>query len=175
MHARRRETIQRWHQAVSSASDLVQADLHGLLEKFGVEPPEMSQEENVEVSELFRLIRAYLAMADSGAEFKCELSATMAAQTLNAAVCGLLLAESSSSTGILKAQLRLLRDPSFQWPSLDSLRPDALPALPKNIGKNFGMYFHEKGRGLVSLELERVNEQVTLRNIDGHVSFLDPS
>ena len=105
----------------------MQADLHGLLEKFGVEPPEMSQEENVEVSELFRLIRAYLAMADSGAEFKCELSATMAAQTLNAAVYGL-----------------LLRDPSFQWPSLDSLRPDALPALPKNIAKNFATYFHEK-------------------------------
>ena len=80
----------------------------------------MSQDENVEVSELFRWIRSCLAMADSGAEFKCELSATMAARTLSAAVCGLLPAESSSSTGMLKAQLRLLRDPSFQWPSDES-------------------------------------------------------
>jgi hypothetical protein len=124
-------------------------------------------------------------MADSGAEFKCELSTTMVAQMLNAAIYGLLPVESSSSMGILKAQLRLLRDPSFKWPSLDSLHPDALPALPKNIAKNFATYFHEKGWGLVSLELERMNEQVTLRRfraclfplriIDGHVYFLDPS
>ena len=35
--ARGKENIQRWHRAICTSSDLVQADLHGLLEKFGLE------------------------------------------------------------------------------------------------------------------------------------------
>jgi hypothetical protein len=133
--------------------------MHGLLRKFGLDPPEMSQEETVEVSELFRWIRASLAMTRSGADFKCELSAMVAARTLSAAVCRLLPAESSiSSTGILKAQLRLLRDASFEWPLLDSLRPESLPTLPKNIAKNFAKHFHKKGQGLIDLELEHMKD-----------------
>ena len=113
------------------------------------------------MAELFRWIRASLAMARSGADFKCELSATVVACTLSAAVCHLLPVESSgSSSGIVKAQLRLLRDASFEWPSLVSLCPVSLPTLPKNIAKNFLKYFHEKGRGLVDLELERMKYQV---------------
>jgi len=135
--------------------------MHGLLGKFALDPPEISQEENVEVAELFRWIRASLAMARSSADFKCELSAMVATRTLSAAVCRLLPTESSgSSSRIVKAQLRLLRDASFEWPSLDSLRPESLPTLPKNIAKNFAKYFHEKGRGLVDLELERMKDQV---------------
>ena len=137
--------------------------MHGLLEKFGLEPLEMSQEENVELHEPFCWIHACLVMTKTGADFKCGLSDTVAAQTLSAAVCSLLPAESSSSTGIIKAQLRLLRDLSFQWPSLDSLCPEALPVLPKNIAKNFAKYFHEKGQVLVRLELEHMKDQVTLR------------
>ena len=53
-----KDIIQRWRTTISSALDLVQADMHGLLRKFGLDPPEMSQEETVEVSELFRWIRA---------------------------------------------------------------------------------------------------------------------
>jgi len=64
----------------------------------------------------------------------------------------------------VKAQLRLLRDASFEWPLLDSLRPEALPVLLKNIVKNFAKYFHEKGRGLVDVELERMKDQVPLRH-----------
>ena len=137
--------------------------MHGLLGKFAIDPPEISQEENVEVAELFRRIHASLALARSGADFKCELSATVAVHTLKAAICHLLPAESSgSSSGIVKAQLRLLRDASFEWPSLVSLCPVSLPTLPKNIAKNFLKYFHEKGRGLVDLELERMKDQVPL-------------
>jgi hypothetical protein len=161
---RGKEIIQQWRDTLSSASDAVQADLHGLLDKFGLEPLELLQEENVEVSELFRWIHAYVTMAESGADFKCELSATVAAQTLSTEICGLLPVEGSSLTGILKAQLRLLRDSSFEWPSLDSLRPDALLVLPKNTTKNLASYFHEKGRGLVGLELERMKDQVTHRH-----------
>jgi len=43
------------------------------------------------------------------------------------------------------------------------LRPEALSALPKNIAKNFAKYFHEKGRLLVDVELERMKDQVPLR------------
>src|SRR6185436_4485693 len=156
-----KDVVQRWRTTISSFADLVQTDMHGLLGKFALDPPEISQEENVEVTELFRWIRASLAMARSGADFKCELSATVAARTLSAAVCRLLPAESSgSSSGIEKAQLRLLRDASFEWPSLDSLCPESLPTLQKNIAKNFAKYFHEKGQGLVDLELERMKDQV---------------
>ena len=82
---------------------------------------------------------------------------------LSAVVCHLLPAESSSSsTGIVKAQLWLFRDVSFEWPSLDSLRLESLPTLPKNIAKNFTRYFHKNGRGLVDLEVERMKEQVSL-------------
>ena len=103
-------------------------------------------------------------MARSGADFKCELSATVAVRTLSAAVCRLLPAESNgSSSSIVKAQLRLLRDASFEWPSLDSLCPESLPTLSKNIAKNFAKYFHEKGRGLVDVELERMKDHVPLR------------
>jgi hypothetical protein len=119
--------------------------MHGLLGKFAHDPPDMSQEETVEVAELFRWIRASLAMARSGADFKCELSAAVAARTLSAAICRLLPAESgSSSMGILKAQLWLLRDVSFEWPSLDSFHPESLPTLPKNIAKNFVNIFTRK-------------------------------
>jgi len=135
--------------------------MHGLLGKFALDPPKISQEENVEVAELFRWICASLVMARSGADFKCELFATVVARTLSAAVCCLLPPESiDSSSGIVKAQLRLLRDASFEWPSLDSLCPESLPTLSKNIAKNFAKYFHEKGWGLVDLELERMKDQV---------------
>ena len=107
-------------------------------------------------------------MAMSGADFKCELSATVAARKLSAAVCRLLPAESSaSSTGIVKAQLRLLRDSCFEWPSLDSWCPEALPVLPKNIAKNFAKYFHEKGQLLIDAELERMKDQVPFRVSQG--------
>ena len=110
-----------------------------------------------------------MAMDESSTDFRCELSATVAARTLSAAICSLLPAEGSSSNGILKAQLRLLRDSSFEWTSLNSLHPDALLVLPKNIAKNFAKYFHEKGRGLVSLELEHMTDQVILRHFLGHL------
>ena len=43
------------------------------------------------------------------------------------------------------------------------LAPEALPVLPKNIAKNFAKYFHEKGRRLVDMELERMKDRVPLR------------
>ena len=78
--------------------------MHGLLGKFALDPPKISQEENVEVAELFRWICSSLVMAQFGVDFKCELFATVVARTLSAAVCRLLPPESSSSSsGIVKA------------------------------------------------------------------------
>ena len=51
--ARGKDVVQRWRTAISSFADLVQTDMHGLLGKFALDPPEISQEENVEVAELF--------------------------------------------------------------------------------------------------------------------------
>jgi len=101
-------------------------------------------------------------MAGSGSNFMSELSTTVTARMLSATICGLLPAEMSSSGSITKAELRHLCEASFEWPSLDSLRPKALLALPKNITKNFVGYFHEKGHGLVTLEASKMNEQVLL-------------
>ena len=101
-------------------------------------------------------------MAGSGSNFMSELSTTVTARMMSATICGLLPAEMSSSGSITKAELRHLCEASFEWPSLDSLRPKALLALPKNIAKNFVGYFHEKGHGLVTLEASKMNEQVLL-------------
>ncbi|XP_039827282.1 uncharacterized protein LOC120688997 [Panicum virgatum] len=48
-----KDVVQRWRTAINSFADLVQTDIHGLLAKFTIDPPEISQEENVEVAELF--------------------------------------------------------------------------------------------------------------------------
>ena len=113
------------------------------------------------MAELFRWLRACVAMADSEIEFRANLSVTIAARTLSAAVCSLLPMEVGSSGAIMTAQLRNLRDPAFAWPS--SVRLDTLPPLPKNITKNFAAFFHEGGREFVDLETERMKEQVGLR------------
>ena len=102
------------------------------------------------MAELFWWLRTCVAMADSFSSFFGDLSAAVAARTLSVAVCGLLPAEAGNADTILKAQLHTLRDRSFPWPPVESVRPKALPALPKNIAKNFvETFFCEKGHGLV--------------------------
>jgi len=53
--ARGKDVVQRWRTAISTFTDLVQTDMHGLLGKLAFDPSplEISQEENVEVAELF--------------------------------------------------------------------------------------------------------------------------
>jgi len=40
-----------------------------------------------------------------------------------------------------------------QWPSTEEVKPETLPALPRNIAKNFmATFFQERGRELVAHE-----------------------
>ena len=60
-----------------------------------------------------------------------------------------------------KAKLRTLRDPGVQWPSTKEVKPETLPALPRNIAKNFmATFFQERGRELVAHEGESMKAQV---------------
>ena len=62
--------------------------------------------------------------------------------SLSAAICKLLPVGAGADAAITKAQLRLMRELLFQWPSPEEVQPEALPPLPKNIAKNFiGVFF----------------------------------
>jgi hypothetical protein len=50
------------------------------------------------------------------------------------------------------------------WPSLEEVRPEALPALPNNIVKTFtASFFKTHGRDVVRGEAERLRRQVRLQ------------
>jgi hypothetical protein len=148
--------------AFATGAEAIQADMQALLEKFDLTPPELLQDDNIELAEVFRWLRAYMAMADSGSHFFGNLSEAVVAHTLSAAVCGLLPAKAGSFGATTEIQLRTLHDKTFQWPSLESMRPEALPVLSKNIMKNFvETFFQERGCGLVSLEATRLKEHVS--------------
>ena len=88
----------------------------------------------------------------------------MAVRSLSAAVCKLLPEGGGSEASLMKTQLRTMRDSTFVWPSPDEVRPEALPALPKNIAKNFtSSFFKTHGRDLVRGEAERLQRQVRLQ------------
>ena len=60
-----------------------------------------------------------------------------------------------------KAKLRTLCDPGVQWPSTEKVKLETLPALPRNIAKNFmATFFQERGRELVAHEGECMKAQV---------------
>ena len=60
-----------------------------------------------------------------------------------------------------KSRLRTLHDPGVQWPSTKEVKPETLPALPRNIAKNFmATFFQERGRELVTHEGDRMKAQV---------------
>ena len=91
----------------------------------------------------------------------CDMSAVVVVSSLSASICSLLSADGGAEASVKKAQLRTMRDATFKWPSLDEVRPDALPPLSKNIAKNFtGTVFKTSGRDLVQAEVERLQKQV---------------
>ena len=64
-------------------------------------------------------------------------------------------------SSVTKAQLCSLCDEGFPWPGEDVVRPEALPALAKNITKNFmDHFFKGEGRALVRREVEQMKPQV---------------
>src|SRR6185437_8182312 len=92
-------------------------------------------------------------------------SATVAVRSLSAAVYKLLPKGSGAEAAVTKTQLRTMRDPTFEWPSPDEVRHEALPPLPKNIAKNFtSSFFKTHGRDLVRGEIDRLRKQVCLQS-----------
>ena len=103
-------------------------------------------------------------MATCGNRAMGDLSAVVAVRSLCAAVCKLLPEGSGTEASVTKTQLCTMRDPTFVWPSPEEVRPEALPALPKNIAKNFtASFFETHGRDLVRAEAERLRRQVRLQ------------
>ena len=76
-------------------------------------------------------------------------------------MCSLLKAPASGEASVTKSRLRTLRDPGVHWPSTEEVKPETLPALPRNIAKNFmATFFQERGRELVAHEGDRMKAQV---------------
>jgi len=125
-------------------------------------PPLAGEEANsVELFELFRWLRCCVAMTDCGSQFFGELHASVAARSLIAAVCSLLEALAGGEASVTKSRLRTLRDPGVQWPSTEDVKPETLPALPRNITKNFmATFFQQRGRELVAHEGDHMKAQV---------------
>jgi hypothetical protein len=74
---------------------------------------------------------------------------------LNAAVYGLFPAKSGNTSSVTKEQLCSLRHSSFRWPGEEVVRPETLPALAKNIAKNFmDHFFKGEGHTIVQREVE---------------------
>ena len=93
-----------------------------------------------------------------------DLSTAVAVRSLSTAVCKMLPEGSGAEASLTKTQLRTMRDSTFVWPSLEEVRPEALPALPKNIAKNFtASFFKTHGKDIVRGEAKRLRRQVRLQ------------
>ena len=100
-------------------------------------------------------------MLYTGAHFNEDISDVVAVRTLSAVVYSLFPSEAASASTVTKAQLRCLRDEGFQWPGEAAICLEALPALAKNIAKNFmDHFFKGEGRAIVRREVERMKAQV---------------
>jgi hypothetical protein len=100
-------------------------------------------------------------MLDTGAHFNEDISAVVAVRTLSATVYSLFPSEAASASTVTKAQLCCLHDEGFPWPGEDAVRPEALPALAKNIAKNFmDHFFKGEGHAIVRRKVDRMKAQV---------------
>ena len=100
-------------------------------------------------------------MTDCGSLFFGQLNAGVAARLLIAAVCSLLEAPVGGEASVSKSKFCTLRDPGVQWPSTEEVKPEMLPALPRNIAMNFmATFFQESGREVVVHKGERMKAQV---------------
>jgi len=157
------ELARTFRQAVVNEAMPLQSEVHCLLEHFEIESPPLAGEDanSVELVELFRWLRCCAAMTDCGSQFFGELNASVAARSLIAAVCSLLEAPAGGEASVTKSKLCTLRDPGVQWPSTEEVKPEMLPALPRNIAMNFmATFFQESGREVVVHKGERMKAQV---------------
>ena len=140
---------------------MLQKELPDISKKYGLDAPDVSSGDTVGVDDFFKWLCACIAMLDAGAHFNEDISAVVAVRTLSAAVYSLFPSEAASASTVTKAQLRCLRDEGFPWLGEDAVRPEALPALAKNIAKNFmDHFFKGEGRAIVRRDVERMKAQV---------------
>ena len=117
--------------------------------------------DTIGIGSFFQWLRACVAMLDAGAHFHEDISAMVAVRTLSAAVYSLFPSEAGQASVVTKAQLRSLRDSSFRWPGEETVCPETLPALAKNIAVSFMEHFFKgEGRAIVRREVERMKPQV---------------
>ena len=148
-HLAANQAINAYSEAIRAGAEPLQLDVAGFLRSLGLSAPDLSPMANsVSISELFRWLRACIAMATSGSRAMGDLSAAVAVRSLSATICKFIPAEGGAEAVVTKARLRSMRDLSFAWPSPDEVRPEALPPLPKNIAKSFtATFFQDKWSG----------------------------
>ena len=157
------ELVENFRHAIVNEATPLQSEVHNLLDHFGIEAPLFAGKDaySVELVELFHWLRCCVAINDCDSQFFSELNAGVAARSLIAAVYSHLEAPAGGEATVSKAKLCTLRDPGVQWPSAEEVKPEALPALPRNIAKNFmATFFQERGRELVAHEGDRMKAQV---------------
>jgi hypothetical protein len=111
----------------------------------------------------FKWLHACIAMLDAGAHFHVDISVVVAVRTLSATVYGLFPAKAGNAGGVTKVQLRSLQDESFRWLGEEAVCLETLPALAKNIAKNFMDHiFKGEDRSIVRREVERMKPQLTV-------------
>jgi hypothetical protein len=138
-------TINAYREAIRAGAEPLQTEVDELLGKLGLVAPDLSPNAPT-ISELFQWLRACVAMANSGSRAMGDLSAAVAVRSLSAAICRLLPAGGGANAAFTKAQLRSMRDATFEWPPPEEIRPNALPLLPKNITRNFTATFFKDKR-----------------------------
>ena len=159
--------MQKWFhtfkEAIKTGSEKLQEELPDLLARYGLVALDMFPEgtDTVGLGSFFQWLRACVAMLHAGAPFHEDISAMVAVRTLSAAVYGLFPSKAGHTSGVTKAQLRSLHGSSFRWPGKETVCPETLPALAKNITVNFmERFFKGEGRALVRREVERMKPQL---------------
>ena len=153
------ELVTSFRQAVVNEATPLQSEVYRLLERFGIEAPPLAGEEanSIELDELFCWLRCCVAMTDCGSQFFGELNAGVAARSLIAVVCSLVEDTAGGEASVTYSRLRTLLDPGMQWLCAEEVKPETLPALPRNIATNFmATFFQERGRELVAHEGDRM-------------------
>jgi hypothetical protein len=164
-HEVMRTRLRPFKEAIKIGSKKLQEVLLDILAKYGLVAPDIFLEgtDTVVLDSFFQWLHACVAMVDARAHFHEDISTVVTVRTLSAAVYGLFPAEAGATGGVTKAQLRSLRDVNFRWPGQEAVRPEMLPALAKNIAKNFmDHFFKGEGRAIVRREVECMKPQVTV-------------
>ena len=155
--------LRTFKEAIKTGLEKLQEEHPDLLARYGLVALDMFSEgtDTVGLEFFFQWLRACVAMLYTGAHFHEDISTVVAVRTLSAVVYGLFPSEAGQAGGVMKAQLRSLRDSSFHWPGEEAVHPETLPALAKNIAVNFMEHFFKgEGHAIVRREVERMKPQV---------------